>query len=72
MDAVRDTGIFGRREQETLNWYRHFKGVHSVGDMVCSNGHTINLNMLTQEAGQSLETSLFRFQQYQITSYGLR
>ncbi len=27
--------------------------VHSIGDMVCSNGHTINPTMLTQEAGQS-------------------
>jgi hypothetical protein len=53
IDAVHDTGIFNRREQETLNWYRHYKGVHSIGDMVCSNGHTINLTMLTKEAGQS-------------------
>jgi hypothetical protein len=53
MDAVHDTGIFDRREQDTLNWYRHFKGVHSIGDMVCSNGHTINLTMITQEARQS-------------------
>jgi hypothetical protein len=53
MDAVHDTGIFDLREQETLNWYRHFKGVHSIGDMVCSNGHTIDPTMLTQEAGQS-------------------
>jgi hypothetical protein len=47
------TGIFDWQEQETLNWYRHFKEVHSIGDIVCSNGHTINPNMLTQEAGQS-------------------
>jgi hypothetical protein len=53
MDAVHDTGIFDWREQETLNWYRHFKGVHSIGDMVCSNGHTIDPTMLTQEARQS-------------------
>ncbi len=53
MDAIHDTGIFDRREQETLNWYRHFKGVHSIGDKVCSNGHTIDPTMLTQEAGQS-------------------
>ncbi len=46
-------GFFDRREQETLNWYRYFKGVHSIGDMVCSNGHTINPTMITQEAGQS-------------------
>ncbi len=53
MDAVLDTGIFDRREQETLNWYRHFKGVHSIGDMVCSNGLTIDPTMFTREAGQS-------------------
>jgi hypothetical protein len=53
MDAVHYTGTFDWQEQETLNWYRHFKRVHSIGDMVCSNGHTINPTMLTQEAGQS-------------------
>ncbi len=53
MDAVHNTGIFDRWEQETLNRYRHFKGVRSIGDMVCSNGHTIDLTMLTQEVGQS-------------------
>jgi hypothetical protein len=39
MDTVHNTGIFDRWEQETLNRYRLFKGVHSIGDMVCSNGH---------------------------------
>jgi hypothetical protein len=53
MDAVHHTGVFDRREQVTLNWYGHFKGVHSIRDMVCSNGHTINPTMLTQEAGLS-------------------
>jgi hypothetical protein len=53
MDAVHDARIFDWREQETLNWYRYFKRVHSIGDMVCSNGHTIDLTMLTLEAGQS-------------------
>jgi hypothetical protein len=53
VDAVHDTGIFDRWEQETLNRYRHFKGVHSIGDTVCSNGHTIYSTMITQEAGQS-------------------
>ena len=54
MDTAHDTGIFNQREQETLNWYRHFKGVHSIGDRVCSNGcHTIDPTMLTQEAEQS-------------------
>jgi hypothetical protein len=53
MNVVHDTRIFNWREQETLNWYKHFKGVHSIGDMVCSNGHTINPTMLTQEAGQN-------------------
>ena len=53
MDAVHNTVIFNWQEQETLNWYRHFKGVHSIREMVCSNGHTINPTMLTQEVGQS-------------------
>jgi hypothetical protein len=53
IDAVHDTEIFDWREQETLNWYRHYKRVHSIGDMLCSNGHTIDPTMLTQEAGQS-------------------
>jgi hypothetical protein len=53
MDAVYDTRIFNWREQETLNWYRHVKRVHIIGDMVCSDGQTINPTMLTQEAGQS-------------------
>jgi hypothetical protein len=72
MDAVHDTRIFDRREQETLNWYRHFKGVHSIGDMVCSHGHTIDLTMLTQEAGQGSRDFPSRSRQDQITSYGLR
>jgi hypothetical protein len=53
MDAVNDTRIFDWQEQETLTWYRHFEGVHCIRDMVCSNGHTIDPTMLTQEAGQS-------------------
>jgi hypothetical protein len=53
MDAVHNTRIFDWREQETRNWYRHFKRVHSIGDMVCSDGQTINPTMLTQEARQS-------------------
>jgi hypothetical protein len=53
MDAVNDTGIFDKHEQETLNWYRHYKRVHSIGDTVCSDGLTIDPTMLTKEAGQS-------------------
>jgi hypothetical protein len=53
MDAVHNTGFFDLWEQETLILYRHFKGVHSIRDMVCSYGHTINPTMLTQEVGQS-------------------
>jgi hypothetical protein len=53
MDAVHDTGIFDQWEQETLNWYKHFKRVHKIGYMVCSDGQTINPTMLAQEAGQS-------------------
>jgi hypothetical protein len=52
MNAVHSTRIFDWWEQETLNWYRHFKGVHSIRNMVCSDGHTIDPAMLPQEAGQ--------------------
>jgi hypothetical protein len=53
MDAVNNTGIFDKHEQETLNQYWHYKGVHSSGDIVCSDGLTIDPTMLTKEAGQS-------------------
>jgi hypothetical protein len=53
MDAVHNMRIFNRREQETLNQYRHCKRVNSIGDMACSDGQTIDPTMLTQEAGQS-------------------
>ncbi len=53
LDTVHDTGIFDRQEQETLNWYMHFKRVHGIGDMVCSNGQAIHPTMLTQEVGQT-------------------
>ena len=48
MDAVHDTGIFTGCEVETINRYHHYKGVHCVGDMVCSNGLTIDPSMRTQ------------------------
>jgi hypothetical protein len=53
MDAVNNTGIFDKHEQETLNWYWHSKRVHIIGDMVCSDGLTIDPTMLTKEVGQS-------------------
>jgi hypothetical protein len=53
MDAVHDTEIVDRREQETHSWYWHYKGVHSIGVMVCSDGLTIDPTMLTKEVGQS-------------------
>jgi hypothetical protein len=53
MDAFHNTGIFDKHEQKTLNQYRHYEGVHSIGDMVCSDGLTIVPIMFTKEAGQS-------------------
>jgi hypothetical protein len=50
MDAVHDTGIFDKHEQEIINRYPHYKGVHSIGDMVCSDGLTIDLVVFTKEA----------------------
>ncbi len=61
MDAVPNTGIFDRHEQETLNRYQYYKGVHSIGDMVCSDGLTIDPIMLTKEAGQSSREFSFQF-----------
>jgi hypothetical protein len=51
MDAVHNTGIFDRHEQETLNKYWHCKAVHSIGDMICSDGLKADPIMLTKEAG---------------------
>jgi hypothetical protein len=53
MDAVKDNGIFDNHEQETINWYQHYNRVHSIGDMVCSDGLTIDPTMLAKEEGQS-------------------
>ena len=53
MDAIHDTGIFTGCEEETINRYCHYKGVHCIGDMVCSDGLTIDPDMQTQEPGQS-------------------
>ncbi len=52
MDAFHNTGIFDRHEQETHNRYWHYKGVHSIGDMLCSDSLTFYLIMLNKEAGQ--------------------
>ncbi len=53
MDAALVTKIFDRQEQETLNWYQHYKGVHRIGNMLCSDGFTIDSIILTKEVGQS-------------------
>jgi hypothetical protein len=53
MDAVQETGIIDKHEQETLDWYWHYKGVHSIGDTVCSDDLTIDPTMLTKEVSQS-------------------
>ncbi len=53
MDAIHDTGIFTGCEEEMINRYHHYKGVHCIGDMVCSDGLTIDPDMQTQEPGQS-------------------
>jgi hypothetical protein len=70
MDAVHNTGIFDRREQETLNWYWHYKGVHSIGDMVCSDGLLSIQPCSPKKRVRALETSPFRSRQDQLTSYG--
>ncbi len=53
MNAVHDAGIFDRHEQEIINRYCCYKGVNSIGDIVCSDGVTIDPVMLTKETGQS-------------------
>jgi len=54
MDEVHDMDIFpGCEAEEAINRYCHCKGVHCVGDMVCSNGLTIDPSIRTQQPGQS-------------------
>ncbi len=48
MDAVHHMGIFIGCEVETINRHHHYKGVHCIRDMVCSNGLAIDPSMQTQ------------------------
>ena len=54
MDAVHNNGVFDQYEEATINRYHHFKGVHSIRDMVYNDGLIINPVMLTKEPGQSI------------------
>ena len=53
MEAVVDTSIFSTAELVAINWFRHHKRVHSIGDMVCCNGLTIKPSMFTMPEGRS-------------------
>jgi hypothetical protein len=46
MEEVHDTGIFKNNELLVINRYHHYKGVHCIGDMVYSDGMTIDPAML--------------------------
>jgi hypothetical protein len=53
LDKVNDTDIFTKNEAVVINRYRHYKGVHCIGDMVYSDEQAIDPAMLTKHAGQS-------------------
>jgi hypothetical protein len=53
MDAVCETGIFTKQEIISINRTRHYKGVHSIGDMTYSNGLSLDPTMYTRRGGLS-------------------
>jgi hypothetical protein len=53
MDAVCETSIFTKQEIISINCTRHYKGVHSIGDMTYSNGLSMDLTMYTRRSGTS-------------------
>ncbi len=48
MEAVCETGIFTKQEIISINCTRHYKGVHSIGDMTYSDGLSMDLTMYTR------------------------
>ena len=46
MNGIHRTGVFDQHEEATINRYPHFKGVHSIGDMMYTDGLPIDLVML--------------------------
>jgi hypothetical protein len=53
MEEVHDTGILTKNEVVVIYRCQHFKGVYCIGDMVYSDGLTIEPAMLTKDAGKS-------------------
>ena len=53
MDAVCETGIFTKQEIISINHTRHYKGVHSIGDMTYSDGLSMDPTMYTRRGGTS-------------------
>jgi hypothetical protein len=53
MEAVCETGIFTKQEIISINRTRHYKGVHSIGDMTYSDGLSMDLTMYTRRSGTS-------------------
>ena len=53
MNAVCETGIFTKQEIISINRTRHYKGVHSIGDMTYSNGLSMDHSMYTRRSGTS-------------------
>jgi hypothetical protein len=54
MDAVCETGIFTKQEIISINRSRHYKGVHSIGDMTYSDGLSMDPTMYTRRSGTSV------------------
>ena len=53
MDAVCETGIFTKHEIISINCSRHYKGVHSIGDMTYRDGLSMDPTMYTRRSGTS-------------------
>jgi hypothetical protein len=53
MDTVCETGIFTKQEIISINRTRHYKGVHSIGDMTYSDGLLMDPTMYTRRSGTS-------------------
>ncbi len=53
MEAVSSTGLFTTEELIGINRFRHWKKVHSIGDLVSCDGLTVKPSMLTSQEGSS-------------------
>ena len=71
MDAVCETGIFTKQEIISINRTRHYKGVHSIGDMTYTAMGCQWISPCTRGgAEQVIETFPFSTQQAPIITRG--